>query len=174
MLFGSRPLVAAGPCRLATCSHLVVEASIVRAIRPGLLRFVCETPFGMAACQTPQKDRAAAGNGSSVSSPNPPSVAASPAGVTPLGGQAVPGTPRPNAASDPTGMSKSILELRQAAPTLGVVCSKCGLRGNQTPAENKFDMKVGTSSKSTQHIACQRPACHRIRYASIFICWCRL
>lgn len=70
-------------------------------------------------------------------------------------GAAAPGTPLEER-GQASGSAFSADRLVASAPAVGPECCKCGLKGNDDALNNKFDMKIGASAKTTAHIACNR------------------
>ena len=52
--------------------------------------------------------------------------------------------------------SNLVQHLQEAQPAVGPECAKCGLRGNVEAMSNKWDLKIGSTSKATSHILCNR------------------
>ena len=96
--------------------------------------------------------------GSGLATPSALQMVESPSAPSPNGGAAPSefggdaGTPPP----PPPPKLSPIDQALATQPPQGPSCCKCGLRGNATPLKDKWDMKIGTSAKTTQHIACAR------------------
>lgn len=149
--------------RLLRCERVIVPASPQSpkaAKRPETLAAVMPaTPVKAIAADAELQELQLA---SPAAAPSPGSRTPMSLGLsTPAPGGA-PGTPNPHAAQF-GGASKlaqqdgdAISLLKKSQPASGPTCCKCGLRGNATTANDKYDIKIGVSAKTTQHVACHR------------------